>query len=88
MRPISGLTIPTNFPIMGIMKLSSYMDEHGLDNATMASKIGGCSAGAVHKWRYGERIPRSRFIIRIREITDGQVTANDFVPSSANEEAA
>ena len=73
---------------MGRMKLSSFMDQYGLDNAAMARLIGGCSAGAVNKWRYGERMPRNRFIIRISEITHGQVTANDFVPSQDDRAAA
>ena len=61
------------------MKLSSYMEQNGWDDAKMATLIGQCTASAVKKWRSGERFPRMRTIIRIRDITGGEVSANDFV---------
>jgi len=61
------------------MKLGSYMSERDLGDAAMAAQIGGCSASAVRKWRYGHRVPRAPVIIRIRQITGGLVTANDFI---------
>ena len=69
------------------MKLSTYMEDNRLGDADMADLIGGCSYHSVKKWRSGERIPRGRFMVRIREVTNGQVNANDFVPS-VSEEAA
>lgn len=38
-----------------------------------------CSLGAVRKWRSGERMPRAKQMRRIAEVTNGEVTANDFV---------
>ena len=74
-----GLTKAFLFPTMGRMRLESYMNEHDLGDAAMAAQIGGCSASAVRKWRYGHRIPRAPVIIRIRQITGGLVTADDFI---------
>lgn len=65
---------------MGLMRLSSYMGERGLSDADMAALICDCSASAVKKWRNGMRIPRPRFLARIRDVTDGEVSFNDFVP--------
>jgi hypothetical protein len=61
------------------MDLGSFMKANGLDDAAMAVLIGGCSASAVKKWRYRERVPRSDHLHRIAEATGGQVTANDLL---------
>ena len=61
------------------MKLATYMKEHGLDDATMASLVGGCTEHAVRKWKYGERSPSVTTIVRIEEITAGKVTMRDFL---------
>ena len=61
------------------MKLSDFMTASGLDDDQMAALLGGCSAHAVKKWRYGERLPRPEQLRRIAEVTDGQVMPNDFV---------
>ena len=61
------------------MDLTSFMKVNSLDDAAMAALIGGCSASAVKKWRYGERIPRSDHLRRIATATGGQVTPNDFL---------
>lgn len=60
------------------MKLSSYTVEHDLTDEQMASLIG-ASVGAVRKWKSGVRIPRPLHLRRIAEVTNGLVTANDFV---------
>ena len=67
------------------MKLSAYMKESGIDDDAMAASIGDCSAGAVRKWKYGERIPRPDHLRRITEATKGAVTANDFFDTPAAE---
>lgn len=63
------------------MQLSTYMKERGIDDDAMASLIGDCSASAVRKWKYGERVPRPNHLRRIVEATEGAVTANDFFGS-------
>ena len=64
------------------MKLSEYMKQNCLDDAAMAARIGGCSEGAVRKWKYGERTPRPEQLARIAEATDGKVMPNDFMLQS------
>lgn len=66
--------------MMRFMKLLTYMADRDLDDSALAEKIGNCSEYAVRKWKYGERIPRLAHLIRIAEVTEGAVTANDFVP--------
>lgn len=61
------------------MTLSEYMRNAGIDDDALAAKLG-CSAGAVRKWKYGERTPRPDQMVRIREVTGGAVTADDFLP--------
>ena len=70
------------------MQLQSYMKENGLDDDAMAAAIGDCSASAVRKWKYGERIPRPPQARRIAEITNGRVTMNDFVGLGGDETGA
>jgi DNA-binding transcriptional regulator YdaS (Cro superfamily) len=65
---------------MAVMTLSEFMKANALDDAAMAEKVG-ASAGAVKKWKYGERTPRPQQIARITVATKGAVTALDFVPS-------
>jgi transcriptional regulator with XRE-family HTH domain len=68
------------------MTLHEYMATAGISDADLAAKLG-CSEGAVKKWRYRERTPRSDQIRRISEITDGAVTPNDFFPPLSPERA-
>jgi hypothetical protein len=63
------------------MKLSDFMKAAGLDDEALAARVGECSAHAVKKWRYQERVPRPEQMRRIAEITEGKVTPNDFVLS-------
>lgn len=75
------------FPKLGNiagMKLADFMRGHGLSDDAFAARVGGCSAFAVRKWKYGERIPRGETLNRIAAATGGAVTANDFVPAPAD----
>lgn len=77
---------------MMAMTLSEYMKAKALSDAEVAASLG-CSEGAVKKWRYGERTPRPDQLRRIHDLTEGTVTANDFliiepVPAPAEEHAA
>jgi transcriptional regulator with XRE-family HTH domain len=69
------------------MTLSAYMSLRSFTAATMAELIG-CSEGAIRKWQYGERIPGTENLIRIREITDGAVCPDDFIFSPRRKVAA
>lgn len=59
------------------MKLIDYLKLSNLDDEAFASSIG-CSASAVRKWKYGERIPRRHALKRIERATNGAVTVADF----------
>ncbi len=65
------------------MKLLDYMRAENLGDEAMACRIGGCSAHAVRKWKYGERSPGADRIIRIEEVTGGKVGLHDW--SSRNQ---
>lgn len=64
------------------MTLREYMKLNSITDAEMAALIG-CSRSAVLKWRYGERTPRIDQLRRIASVTDGAVTANDFLAPEA-----
>ena len=70
------------------MKLGAYMRANDLDDEAMAALIGDCTAHAVKKWRYAERLPRSEAMRRIQEVTGGQVAPADFFGTSAPESPA
>lgn len=59
------------------MKLIDYLKLSKLDDEAFAASIG-CSASAVRKWKYGERIPRRHTLTRIESATNGAVTVADF----------
>lgn len=66
------------------MTLSEFMTSRSMTDAQLAQQLE-CSTGAVRKWRYGERTPRPDQMRRIAEVTDGQVTPNDFLSISGPE---
>lgn len=65
------------------MKLLAYMKERGLDDAEMAERLG-ATPRAVRKWKYGETTPRLPEILKIEEVTEGEVRPADFLPSDAS----
>jgi len=67
------------------------MTRDGVSADEMADRIGDCSASAVRKWAADERLPRAEQQRRIYEVTNGEVTPNDFVldlPVEQSSEAA
>lgn len=60
------------------MKLLDWMRREGIDDNEMADQVGGVTAFAVKKWKYGERVPDARTIVRLEEITSGDVTLRDW----------
>lgn len=68
------------------MTLDAFMRATGISAEEFAAKVQ-ASPGAVRKWRSGERIPRVVHLRKIREATDGAVTAEDFY-CQASEAAA
>jgi hypothetical protein len=61
------------------MQLLDYMRARGLDDDAFAEKVGDCTADAVKKWKYRERIPRPHQIARIEDVTRKQVTLRDWI---------
>lgn len=69
------------------MKLITYMHERGVTDETFATLLENCTVHAVRKWKYGEREPDAGTIVRIKEITGGAVTVEDWA-QQAREVAA
>ena len=61
------------------MKLKSYLEAKRMTYEAAAAQIGGVSRSAVEKWCRGERVPMPEQLRRIYEVTNGEVTPNDFV---------
>lgn len=61
------------------MKLIRWLQEHKVTDEAFAALVGGCTAAAVRKWKYGERQPTPATIVKIETITGGQVTLRDLV---------
>ena len=74
------------------MKLDEWITKRGLTSAEFGELAGIGNKQLVHKYRHGERFPTAENLRRIREATDGKVTADDFVDqhtgSSSRPEAA
>lgn len=66
-----------------VMFFREYMERSALTDEAMAALLGGCSAHAVKKWRYRERVPRPAMLRKIVEVTGGAVTASDFLEAPA-----
>lgn len=69
------------------MKLLDYLKSQDITDEKFA-RLCGISVGAVRKWKYGERVPRLPELVRIEELTDGTVTARDFLQQEIPNEAA
>ena len=65
------------------MKLHDYLKQSETHDEEAFAAACGVSVSCVRKWRYGDRLPRSRHLMKILAVTGGRVTANDFVHSLA-----
>ena len=75
------------------MNLASYIEGLGISVAEFGRLIDVPNRQTVHKYVRGERFPPPATLARIREVTGGRVTADDFVaqhtaPSAAERAAA
>ena len=61
------------------MKLSAYMLTNKITPRQIADLVGDVSISGVIKWMRDERVPRPEQMRRIHEVTNGEVTPNDFV---------
>lgn len=68
------------------MKLSAYRAKESLTLAAMAERVG-VGESAMSRYETGSRRPEWSVLARIMEITNGEVTANDFVEQADTEAA-
>lgn len=60
------------------MDISSWLRSTKTSEGQFAEHIG-VSRQALHRYKNGERTPRPYVLARIREATNGAVTADDFL---------
>jgi len=73
---------------MRAMTLDEYLRTMKLTSAQFAETAGIPSKQTVHNYRHGLRFPTAANLVRIREITQGLVTADDFANERARRSAA
>ncbi len=61
------------------MRLIEWMEKTDID-VFEASRAFDVSIYAVKKWLKGERTPRPKMQAKIKSVTKGQVTGDDWVP--------
>lgn len=61
------------------MRLTAYLQENKISDAEFARRVG-VSHSLVHRWKSGEKRPSMETAARIRDATDGAVSADDFMP--------
>lgn len=64
------------------MKLSQYLEKHGLSDADFGAVVGRDRA-TVNRWRNEMVRPDWDSLLAIEQATNGKVTAKDFVEKSA-----
>ncbi|MGE0417307.1 MAG: helix-turn-helix domain-containing protein [Acetobacteraceae bacterium] len=60
------------------MKLASYIKQQNLTYREFA-ELCGFDAAQVNRWATGKRLPTLDVVARIKVVTNGQVTADDFM---------
>ncbi len=61
------------------MYLSKWINLTNTSKKGLAEKLGNITATSVTRWTKSKRFPKPQELMRIEEITEGLVTANDFV---------
>ena len=61
------------------MELADYRKQTGRSLESIAQAVGMSNASAVLKHETGQTMPKAAIIERYRKVTDGAVTAEDFV---------
>jgi len=67
------------------MKLAAYLRSRNLKHQEFAALIG-CEQPTVTRFVRGRRIPSAALMRRIVEVTEGEVTANDFFEAESEDE--
>lgn len=66
------------------MKLADFLSDKGMSRADFAAALG-VSEVTITRYVGGRRMPRVEHLRRIREVTAGAVTADDFLSAEAAE---
>lgn len=66
------------------MDLRSYREKHGLTASEMGRRLG-VAHTTIARMESRELIPTGTLLIRISEVTDGEVTPNDVLLPAAHE---
>jgi|TARA_A100000172_G_C3041186_1_gene110539 DNA-binding transcriptional regulator YdaS (Cro superfamily) len=61
------------------MYLSKWIGLTKTTKKSVAEKLGNITPTSVTRWTKSKRFPKPQELMRIEEITEGLVTANDFV---------
>ena len=61
------------------MKLKTYLETKGITAAAFGALVGVNNKQTISRYIRGDRFPPADMLLRIREATDGTVTADDFV---------
>jgi predicted transcriptional regulator len=61
------------------MRLREFLSENEISEAAFSAQVG-VSQVAVHRYVAGQRTPSYEIMLKIMDITGGEVTANDFYP--------
>ncbi|GGE74996.1 hypothetical protein GCM10011404_04400 [Sphingomonas prati] len=64
------------------MQLSSYLAREGYTYLAFAKRIGSDHARTVERYAKGQSVPNRTMMRRISEVTNAEVTANDFFAQS------
>lgn len=59
------------------VKLQAYLDQSGVSKDELAEQLG-VHPITIYKYVRGDRVPEPGVMVKIAEITKGQVTPNDF----------
>ena len=62
------------------MQLSQYLVETSTSQSKFAETLG-VSQATVHKWLYGKNRPSADTMVKIKQITEGQVAIEDWFES-------
>ena len=69
------------------MKLTRYISQNKIDKAVFADDVG-VTIQSLYRYLSGDRFPKPEIIQKIIAATNGEVTANDFLPDPEHGEAA
>lgn len=65
------------------MQLSQYMKRHGKSSQQIAEAIG-VDNSSVSRYLAGKRLPTPQVMRKIKQVTNGAVTADDFYEQTAD----